>query len=110
SIAWGEDEPDRQSLRVRAASDVFLVVADAWFPGWTARLDGRVVPIQRVDLLFRGVPVPAGTHQLTFAYAPEGWALACGVALTGWVIALAIAVAILLEWRRAARAPVRAPA
>ena len=90
SIAWERDEPDRLSLRVSAVSNAFVVVADAYFPGWTARLDGRPVSIRRVDLLFRGVFVPPGKHELTFDYVPEGWALARGLAIAGWLAALAL--------------------
>jgi len=96
SLRWERDDPDRLALRVSAASDAFVVVADAFFPGWTARIDGRVVPIYRVDLLFRGVYVPPGAHELTFDYVPEGWALGRGLALAGWLAALALAF---VAWR-----------
>jgi hypothetical protein len=96
SLRWERDDPDRLALRVQAASDAFVVVADAFFPGWTARMDGRVVPIYRVDLLLRGVYVPPGAHELTFDYVPEGWALARGLALAGWLAALALGF---VAWR-----------
>ena len=103
SIAWERDDPDRLGLRVRAAGAAFVVVADMDLPGWTARLDGRRVPIERVDLLFRGVDVPAGAHEIALDYEPDGWVLACALALAGWSVALAIALALAFGRAPAAR-------
>jgi hypothetical protein len=47
-----------------------LVVTDAWWPGWEARIDGREVPIYLADSLVRAVPWPAGRHVLEMAYRP----------------------------------------
>jgi len=47
-----------------------LVLADLWFPGWTATLDGTEVPVERVDLVFRGVQLPPGEHTVVFSYRP----------------------------------------
>ena len=52
-----------------------LVLADANFPGWVARIDGKEAPILRADYLFRGVLVPAGEHDVAFAYEPRPLAL-----------------------------------
>jgi hypothetical protein len=100
SIAWERDDPDRLALRVRAAGAAFVIVADMDLPGWTARLDGRRVPIERANLLFRGVEIPPGTHELAFTYEPEGWRFARSAAFSGWATALALAVAVVLPLRR----------
>jgi hypothetical protein len=88
SIEWVRDEPDHLSLRVLAAGTAFVVIADAGFPGWTTRVDGRRVPIEPVDLLFRGVQLPSGSHRVELDYEPEGWAAGRAVALTGFACAL----------------------
>jgi hypothetical protein len=53
-----------------------LVRRETWFDGWTARVNGRPAHIRRIDGLFQGVSVPAGTHRLTFSFLPPGmsWA------------------------------------
>jgi hypothetical protein len=48
----------------------FLVVSDAFVPGWTARVDGAPASIVPVDLAFRAVPVPAGSHTVDMRYSP----------------------------------------
>ncbi|MGQ3355577.1 MAG: hypothetical protein ACT6XY_01915 [Phreatobacter sp.] len=47
-----------------------LVLADAWHPWWSARIDGREVPILRAFGLVRAVEVPAGTSTVTFTFEP----------------------------------------
>ena len=91
-LAWEKDEPDDLALRVDAPAPSFVVVADAWWPGWSADLDGTATPIRRVDHSLRGVAVPAGVHRLRMRFVPEGWAT--GVALTRGALALWIAAAL----------------
>ncbi|WP_242392760.1 YfhO family protein [Anaeromyxobacter oryzisoli] len=61
-----------ESVRIEAGSeaDATLVVADAWWPGWEATLDGLPVPIFRADVLVRAVRWPAGRHVLEMRYRP----------------------------------------
>ena len=75
------------------------MLTDSWFPGWKATVDGKDVPIERVDYLIRGVPVPAGAHRVEFSYEPASWRV-------GWIISLLALIAIvataLVGWRRRA--------
>jgi len=109
AIEWRRDDPDAIELGVEAPAEAFVVLADAWFPGWSARLDGRPAPIVRTDLMFRGIAVPAGTHTIGFAYEPEGWRLGRLLAGLGWVLFAAALAALLLTWRRASRADNASP-
>jgi uncharacterized membrane protein YfhO len=49
----------------------FVVLTDAYYPNWSALVDGVDVPIYRADVMFRAVWVDAGTHQVTMRY--RGW-------------------------------------
>ena len=99
-IVWERDEPDALEWRLGAQAPAFLIVADMNFPGWSARLDGRPVPIRSVNLLFRGVEIPAGGHRLSMRYTPPGWWV--GAWLTR-LSALAGLVAFVLAGRRSPR-------
>ncbi len=71
-----------------------LVVADAWYPGWRAEVDGRERPIVKVAGLFRGVAVAEGERRLRMRYEPLSFRLGC------WVSLLAAAGCCLLLLRR----------
>src|SRR5439155_8364705 len=72
-IRWTRDDPDRLALEIEAPDRAFVVIADAFFPGWAATIDGRPLGIVRVNHLVRGVEVPAGRHAIEMRYEPEGW-------------------------------------
>jgi hypothetical protein len=69
---------------VEGSQPAWLIYADAWHPGWQARIDGKSTPISRANLAFKSVRVAPGEHTIEFVYAPA-WrnALAWGVALIG---------------------------
>ena len=82
------------ALRIRIASDSngFLVMSDAYSPGWKATLDGKSIPIYPVFTCLRGVPIPEGESVLELHYAPAP--LFWGAALT--ILALASLAALLI--------------
>jgi hypothetical protein len=67
----------RQSALLSCRRSSTLVRRETWFPGWSAQLDGRPVAIRRRDGLFQALTVPAGTHRVSFSFAPPGieWGL-----------------------------------
>jgi hypothetical protein len=73
-----------------------LVLAEAWYPGWTARIDdGPAVDCLPANAWMRAIPVPAGAHRVTFAFHSRF--LLAGAALS----LLALAVAFKLgRWER----------
>jgi membrane protein YfhO len=65
-----QDDPERLTIEVAAGRPGVLVVDDSWAPGWQARLDGEPIPILRTNMMFRGVEVPAGRHEVIMVYRP----------------------------------------
>jgi uncharacterized membrane protein YfhO len=51
-----------------APRDALVVLAEAWYPGWRARADGRDVPCLPVNAWMRAAAVPAGTREVVFYY------------------------------------------
>ncbi len=60
-------------IRVQAGADGYLVLTDAWYPGWHVRVDGQESSLLRANLLFRAVHVPAGVHLVEFSYTPQSF-------------------------------------
>ena len=69
------------SLDVVAAAPRLLVLNDTWATGWRASVDGTPVPIVPVNLVARGVVVPAGAHRVEMHYTPPGMRVGAFVGL-----------------------------
>ena len=90
---------ERVALRAQAPAPAWLILKDAHYPGWGATVNGQPQPIARANLLFRAVPVPAGSSDIVFTFQPQPWytALYAGAAL--WVLAaLTLFTLVLREW------------
>jgi membrane protein YfhO len=71
TVTFVRDDPEDVRLSVRATQPGFLVLADQYFPGWFATVNGAGVPIARANFAFRLVEVPAGESTVEFHYAPR---------------------------------------
>jgi Bacterial membrane protein YfhO len=100
--------PERVVVRARSSGAGLLVLGDNWYPGWRAYVDGRRVPIERVDYLFRGVRVGAGQSTVEFRYQPLSWRIGWIVSLTA-LAGLAAATGIGIQRRRRPRAFIASP-
>jgi hypothetical protein len=62
-------EAERVAINVDAGGDGrYLILSDAWYPGWTATVDGEPVEVLQANGYFRAAPVPAGQHTVVFTY------------------------------------------
>jgi hypothetical protein len=88
-------------VRIEAESDgeALLVVNDAYWPGWQARLDGRPADILCADTLVRAIPWPAGRHALEMRYEPRELRLGIAMSAVG-ALALVGAIAVGARGRR----------
>jgi hypothetical protein len=60
--------------RVRLTADLpqagFVVLADSYYPGWRARVDGEETAVYRANSILRAVYLPAGVHEVEFYFRP----------------------------------------
>jgi hypothetical protein len=70
-IAWNRFDINRIEMTVRAPSPGLLVVAETYYPGWRASVDGRETPIHKVNNVFRGVVLPKGESRVVLSYRPR---------------------------------------
>lgn len=77
------EQATRIVLNVSADRDGWLYMADTWYPGWKAQIDGQSVELMRANYAFRGLPVRAGNHTVVIDYQPAWFWAAIGFSLLG---------------------------
>jgi hypothetical protein len=89
---WAGRDPDRPAIEVTTAAPGLLVIADTWMPGWSARLDGRPVPVHRGNHSQRVIALPsAGAHRIQLEYHPPGLPLGGSITLLSAVLLVGLA-------------------
>lgn len=94
--------PDIVTLEVRARTAGFVVLADTYYPGWTATVDGSSVEILRANRAMRAIPVDAGTHTIVMRYHPQTFFIGALLSAIAWcaVILGGSIIGIRLVFRR----------
>jgi uncharacterized membrane protein YfhO len=83
--------PEQVELVVTTERTGYLVLADSWYPGWNAYVDGHLTAIQRAHILFRAVKVEPGQHTVRFEYRPLSFVLGAALSAVSLLAATAIA-------------------
>jgi hypothetical protein len=120
AIEWFSDEGDKVKFRIGGGTGGYLVLADAWAPGWQAtvqplqaasrrnlEIDEPIQP-RPVDAavaaafgFLRAVPLPyAGRAQgveVIMDYKPEGWKKGLAASLLGGIVVLLLAGMSMME-------------
>jgi Bacterial membrane protein YfhO len=94
------------TIDTSANDEGILILADSYYPGWKALVDGREKGILRANLFFRAVPLPAGQHTVEFRYEPKSFMV--GLAISS-VTLLALAAVVIFSCVRV-RKPVNVTA
>jgi len=89
-----QSESERVTVRAQTSAAGYLVLADSWYPGWNAYVDGAPAPIYRADVLFRAVPLEPGSHTVVFEYRPLSLIMGAGISLVSLAATFAIAFAL----------------
>ncbi len=91
-------------VRTSATGRSLLVLADPYYPGWRATVDGKPASIVPTDRAFRGVEVPAGAHTVRFQFVNPR--LRYGLLLTGLTVLALLGAGLAGSLRRRRRTPV----
>ena len=79
------DLPESVAAEVDSDGGGILVLADLWYPGWKAAVDGQPRPILRADGWFRAVALPPGSHRVEFSYRPISFYAGSAISAAGLV-------------------------
>lgn len=85
--------PNRVELLVDAPGPGFVVLADTFYPGWQATINGQPAEIWQANLAFRAVAVKAGPQKIEFSYRPRSFTFGLWTSSIAWLI-----IAVMAGW------------
>ena len=96
---------NRIQLRVQVRDHGILVLNEMYYPGWTAHIDGKSVPVFKANYFMRAIAVPPGDHTVVFDYRPsyQLWLLLSWFAGWGLVLWLAFLQVQPAIWAKVSR-------
>ena len=80
------ESPNQIVIRTEAESSGWLVLADTWYPGWKAWVDGERLSVRRANGMFRVVELPAGEYLVQVQYMPLEILISFGISFFAWAI------------------------
>ncbi len=92
NLAFWRYDLHNVTVAVETDQPGYLVLPDAYYPGWQATVDGQPETIQKANYAFRAVYVPAGEHVVQFIFNPILWKVGLGISglfglvLLGWAV------------------------
>lgn len=102
-------DPTQVVIDVDVAAPGYLILTDAWYPGWSAHIAPQpsdaegvaavAAPILQADVLFRAVPLSPGRWRVVLRYAPLNIVVGAGTSLLGGIGLLAYEFAVLRHRR-----------
>lgn len=85
-VAITDYQCNKVTLEAELQTPGLLVLADQFYPGWEARVNGSPRPIVCVNGALRGIFLPAGRHQVDFRFRPRPYFI--GLWLAGGALLL----------------------
>jgi hypothetical protein len=78
------------AVKLRGPAGGYLFLADAYAPGWRARVDGREMTIRPADVAFRAVALPRNAESVVFKYEPDAFRVGLFASLVAIGLALSV--------------------
>ena len=94
------DENMKLRLSVSTNQNGILVLADSYYPGWKAYIDGRNATIYPANLNQRAILINKGNHQVTFSYEPSWLKPSIIISVLAHIIILSTMFLLLLSSSR----------
>lgn len=88
---------------IETSRPALVVLAEPYYPGWQATVNGAAVPIWRVNHALRGVMVGEGRHEIVFQYRPRSFEIGLGISLGTLALLGLGSLIIVLRGRRISR-------
>ena len=85
---WTQIEPTWVRIEAECSAPAHLVLAQSWYPGWKARVNGIEAPLLRANAAFVGVELPSGLSVVEIAYEPKSIEAGLWIALASGIVGL----------------------
>lgn len=88
---WG---PGRMTVALSGSDPrtTYLLVAENWYPGWIATIDGQVAPTRRANHAMLSVALPSGAKTVELTYHTPGYGTGKLITLISLVGALGLVI------------------
>lgn len=75
---------ENQNVEIAAnlKNDGILILADSFYPGWKAKIDGKETEILAANINQRAIIVPAGEHNIKFSFEPGSFKIGAIISVT----------------------------
>ena len=73
--------PDEIVIHTDSKESGYLLLSEAFYPGWKSSVDDRPVKIFRGNYLFRVLKIPRGKHVVRFVFDPYSIKVGAGITL-----------------------------
>jgi hypothetical protein len=84
-----QDGPNRVTIRAALDAPGYLVLADTWYPGWQAAVDGEPAELLQANYAFRAVWLEGGEHTVEMFYRPTSVLVGGALSLVALVVLVA---------------------
>ena len=89
--------PNHLTYDVETDKQSVLVFSEVYYPGWTATIDGKDVPVGRVNYILRAIVVPQGKHKVELMFYPTSVDTTETIAYIGYALLLLILIAVIIK-------------
>ena len=92
---------DREAwlLRKTGPGAGYVVLAEPWYPGWWAEIDGNPADLLRADVMLQAVAVEAGEHRIEIRYRPTFLSLSIAISTLAGIALLVLLAFVVREAR-----------
>jgi hypothetical protein len=85
---WTQIEPTWIRIEAECSAPEYLVLAQSWYPGWRARVNGIEAPLLRANAASVAVELPSGLSVVEISYEPRSLEVGLWIALASGIIGL----------------------
>ena len=87
-IYYGQN--GRIHIELTTETPAVLVLAESSYPGWKVYVDGREKENLWINLLFQGVEIEKGKHEIQFIYRPKHFSLFAFISLVSLILFISV--------------------